>query len=120
VGLRSRWRRLPYGDQGLLLSRRLHEAAGGIAPLPLMEDLEFVQRLRRHGRISLLPLALLVNGRRWRRLGVWQTLLANARLRRAWRRGAPVEQLLERYYRSSPQGAYQKAQRRCSGSSSQP
>ena len=120
VELRSRWRQLPYGDQGLLLARRLHDAAGGIAPLPLMEDLEFVQRLRRQARIGLLAPALRVNGRRWQRLGVWQTVLANARLRRAWRRGTPAAQLAERYYGPGPQGAYQKAQRRCSGSSSQP
>ncbi len=120
VELRSRWRQLPYGDQGLLLGRRLHDAAGGVAPLPLMEDLEFVQRLRRQARIGTLSLALLVNGRRWQRLGVWQTVLANARLRRAWRHGTPVERLAERYYLPTAQGAYQKAQRRCSGSSSQP
>ena len=120
VELRSRWRQLPYGDQGLLLARRLHDAAGGIAPLPLMEDLEFVQRLRRRGRIGTLALALRVSGRRWQRLGVWQTVLANASLRRAWRRGTPATQLAERYYGPSPQGAYQKAQRRCNGSSSQP
>ena len=120
VELRSRWRQLPYGDQGLLLARRLHDAAGGIAPLPLMEDLEFVQRLRRRGRIGTLALALRVSGRRWQRLGVWQTVLANASLRRAWRRGTPATQLAKRYYGPSPQGAYQKAQRRCNGSSSQP
>ena len=120
VELRSRWRQLPYGDQGLLLARRLHDAAGGIAPLPLMEDLEFVQRLRRRGRIGTLALALRVSGRRWQRLGVWQTVLANASLRRAWRRDTPATQLAERYYGPSPQGAYQKAQRRCNGSSSQP
>jgi rSAM/selenodomain-associated transferase 2 len=120
VELRSRWRQLPYGDQGLLLARRLHDAAGGIAPLPLMEDLEFVQRLRRQARIGILGPALRVSGRRWQRLGVWQTVLANASLRRAWRRGTPATQLAERYYGPSPQGAYQKAQRRCNGSSSQP
>lgn len=120
VELRSRWRQLPYGDQGLLLARRLNDAAGGVAPLPLMEDLEFVERLRRQARIRTLAPALQVNGRRWQRLGVWQTVLANAHLRRAWRRGTPVEQLAERYYGPAAQGAYQKAQRRCSGSSSQP
>jgi rSAM/selenodomain-associated transferase 2 len=120
VELRSRWRQLPYGDQGLLLSRRLHDRAGGIAPLPLMEDLEFVQRLRLQGRIRCLGPALRVNARRWQQLGVWQTVLANARLRRAWRRGTPAQELAGRYYGIAPQGAYQKAQRRCSGSSSQP
>jgi len=125
VSLRSRWRSLPYGDQGLLVSRRRLEAAGGIRPIPLMEDLELVLRLRRQGRIGLLPVPLRVSGRRWRRLGVLATALANARLRRAWRRGEAPERLAARYYgpgwvEGAPQGAYQKAQRRRSGSSSQP
>ena len=101
VTLRSRWRSLPYGDQGLLLSRALHDRAGGLAPLPLMEDLEFVQRLRRLAPIDLLPGAVRVSDRRWRRLGVLGTALANARLRRAWRQGTPPEQLAQRYYAGS-------------------
>ena len=99
VALRSRWRNLPYGDQGLLISRPLLEAVGGIAPIPLMEDLELVLRLRRRGGIGLLPATLLVSGRRWRRLGVVGTALANGRLRRAWRRGERPEQLAARYNR---------------------
>jgi rSAM/selenodomain-associated transferase 2 len=119
VGLRSRWRGLPYGDQGLLVSRRALEAAGGIAPIPLMEDLDLVLRLGRRGPIRLLPAALRVSARRWRRLGLLATALANARLRRAWRRGESPQRLAQRYYgptsleRGPVQGAYQKAQRRC-------
>jgi len=124
VTLRSRWRRLPYGDQGLLVSRLHLQAAGGISPIPLMEDLDLVLRLRRLGAIGLLPGSLRVSGRRWRRLGVLGTALANARLRRAWRQGTPPELLAQRYYGGSEgpsgQGAYQKAQRRSWGSSSQP
>jgi rSAM/selenodomain-associated transferase 2 len=99
VSLRSRWRGLPYGDQGLLISRSLHDRVGGLRPLPLMEDLEFALRLRRHGRPGLLPAALRVSDRRWRRLGVWQTVLANARLRRDWRRGVAPAELARRYER---------------------
>ena len=124
VTLRSRWRRLPYGDQGLLVSRLQLRAAGGIRAIPLMEDLDLVLRLRRLGTIGLLPGSLRVSGRRWRRLGVLGAALANARLRRAWRQGIPPELLAQRYYASSEepwgQGAYQKAQRRRWGSSSQP
>jgi hypothetical protein len=124
VTLRSRWRRLPYGDQGLLVSRLHLRAAGGISPIPLMEDLDLVIRLRRCGAIALMPGSLQVSGRRWRRLGVLGTALVNARLRRAWRRGTPPELLAQHYYRGAPelsgQGAYQKVQRRLWGSSSQP
>jgi hypothetical protein len=103
VWLRSLWRQLPYGDQGLLLSRRQLVAVGGIRPLPLMEDLELVQRLRRQVPIRLLALALRVDGRRWRRLGVLRTSWTNWRLRQAWRRGVPAAILAE-LYRGGPGG----------------
>ena len=97
VALRSRWWQRPYGDQGLLLPAALLAAAGGVKPIPLMEDLDLVQRLRRHGRLVSLRLRLSVDGRRWKRLGIWGATLANARLRRAWRRGADPEELAQRY-----------------------
>lgn len=100
VSLRSRWRGLPYGDQGLLISRALHDRLGGLKPLPLMEDLDFALRLRRLAWPGLLPAALRVSDRRWRRLGVWQTALANARLRRDWRRGVAPAELARRYHRA--------------------
>jgi rSAM/selenodomain-associated transferase 2 len=101
VWLRSHCWQLPYGDQGLLLSRRQLVAVGGIRPLPLMEDLDLVQRLRRQVPIRLLPLALRVDGRRWRRLGVWRTCWSNWRLRRAWRLGVPAP-ILADIYRAGP------------------
>ena len=98
VRLRSRWRQQPYGDQGLLLPLPLYRAVGGIRPLPLMEDLDLVLRLARQARLCSLGLALRVDGRRWQRGGVWHTTWSNLQLRRAWRRGVPVEQLARRYY----------------------
>ena len=98
VQLRSRWRQEPYGDQGLLLHRDLHRRCGGMAPLPLMEDLELALRLRHHCRLRPLGAQLRVDGRRWQQLGVWQTALSNAQLRRAWRRGGNAEELASRYY----------------------
>ena len=97
VGLRSRWWQRPYGDQGLLLPAALLAAAGGVKPIPLMEDLDLVQRLRGHSRLVSLRLRLLVDGRRWQSLGIWRATLANARLRRAWRRGVDPEELARRY-----------------------
>lgn len=122
VAWRTRVRHQPYGDQGLLLSRALLERCGGIAPLPLMEDLDLVVRLRRQTRIRCLGLRLLVDGRRWRRLGVLGTAWRNAALRRAWRRGCDPAELARRYTAAGNglQGEYQKAQRRFCGSSSQP
>jgi rSAM/selenodomain-associated transferase 2 len=97
VGLRSRWLGLPYGDQGLALSSNTYWQLGGYRALPLMEDLDLVQRLGRRGRVVLATAAIEVNDRRWRRLGVWRTAWRNAQLRAAWRRGEDAEQLASRY-----------------------
>jgi rSAM/selenodomain-associated transferase 2 len=45
AALRTRLSNLPYGDQGLLISKKLYEEAGGFADMPLMEDVEFIRRL---------------------------------------------------------------------------
>lgn len=120
VALRSRLLQRPYGDQGLLISRGVYDQVGGLRPLPLMEDLEFAERFARSGRLSALGLAITVDGRRWRRHGLVATSWRNARLRRAWRGGATAQELCASYYASPAQGAYQNAQRRSSGSRSQP
>ncbi len=46
ANLRSRALGLPYGDQGLLISRQLYEKVGEFSELPLMEDVEMARRLR--------------------------------------------------------------------------
>jgi len=38
--------KLPYGDQALLISRKLLDAAGGYPDLPLMEDVALARRLK--------------------------------------------------------------------------
>jgi hypothetical protein len=98
VALRSQWRQLPYGDQGLLVSRRLYLLAGGFACLPLMEDLDLVLRLRPHCRLRCLGVPLRVDGRRWIELGVLAVGWSNWLLRRAWRRGVGSQELASRYY----------------------
>ena len=96
---RCQLRALPYGDQGLLLPRALLERAGGMRPLPLMEDLDLIQRLQPLAPIRRLGLPLAVHGRRWKRDGVLRTAQRNAALRRAWRQGATEDDLAQRYYR---------------------
>lgn len=49
TGLRNRVLALPYGNQGLLISRRHYDEIGGFKPLDLMEDIDFVGRLKRAG-----------------------------------------------------------------------
>lgn len=48
VWLRCRLLALPYGDQGLLIEKKLYETLGGFSSLPLMEDVEIVRRIGRN------------------------------------------------------------------------
>ena len=98
VGLRSRWLQRPYGDQGLLLHRGLYERCGGFAELPLMEDLELVERLSRIAELRRIGLPLTTDGRRWQQDGVLRRSWRNARLRRRWRQGESAAQLAKAYY----------------------
>ncbi len=37
--------KLPYGDQGLLISKSLYNKIGGFKPLPIMEDVNIIKRI---------------------------------------------------------------------------
>ncbi|MGL5792824.1 MAG: TIGR04283 family arsenosugar biosynthesis glycosyltransferase [Waterburya sp.] len=77
VKLRSHLLSLPYGDQAIFLKKQTFTQLGGFADLPIMEDFEFIQRLKRQGKIAIAPAQVTTSDRRWQKLGVWQTTLIN-------------------------------------------
>lgn len=77
ANLRSRLLQLPYGDQALFLRREIFLTLGGYANLPVMEDFEFIQRLKRRGRVTTLDRQVTTSPRRWLALGAWRTTLIN-------------------------------------------
>jgi rSAM/selenodomain-associated transferase 2 len=77
VNVRSRVFSLPYGDQALFLKATTFHELGGFPDLPIMEDFELMQCLRRQGRIAIAPASVLTSGRRWQTLGVVKTTLIN-------------------------------------------
>ncbi len=50
-----RWLGLVYGDSAIFVRRSVFEAVGGYRDLPLFEDCDLYQRLRRIGRFVRLP-----------------------------------------------------------------
>jgi rSAM/selenodomain-associated transferase 2 len=68
VALRCAALRLPYGDQGLLIPRRLYDEVGGYRPLVLMEDVDLVQRLGWRRTVMLRSRAV-TSAERFRREG---------------------------------------------------
>ena len=101
VAWRVRCLRLPYGDQGLFVRRRVFEQLGGFHELPLLEDVEFVRRLVRAGRVVELPLALGTSSRRWRRDGWFRRSTKNLAIVGLYLAGVSPTQLA-RWHRSAP------------------
>ena len=76
VSLRCFLFALPYGDQGLLISRNLYHRLGGFRPLPLMEDVDLVRRLKRR-EIVMLNSRAVTSGVRYRNEGYVARSLRN-------------------------------------------
>ncbi|MBX2804500.1 MAG: TIGR04283 family arsenosugar biosynthesis glycosyltransferase [Hyphomicrobiales bacterium] len=77
VALRCWALKLPYGDQGLLISRQLYDEIGGFKPLVLMEDVDLVRRLGRK-RMKILRARAVTSAKRYRRDGYLKRMLRNS------------------------------------------
>jgi rSAM/selenodomain-associated transferase 2 len=56
---------LYYGDSGIFVRADAYEQVGGFKPFPIFEDLDFVRRLRKKGRMKHLPIAVVTSSRRF-------------------------------------------------------
>ena len=100
ANLRSGATRVPYGDQAIFVRRAVFEAVGGFRPLPVMEDLEFMTRLRRAGLpIRILAMPVRTSGRRQLREGLVRCTLRNLTLRLLYHLGVPPRVLAGLYRR---------------------
>jgi rSAM/selenodomain-associated transferase 2 len=76
VRMRSAVFGLPYGDQGLLISKRLYAGIGGFKPIALMEDVDLIRRLGRR-RVAFLRSEATTSARRYRSEGYLRRMLRN-------------------------------------------
>ncbi len=88
-----------YGDQSIFVRRSAFQEAGGFAPIPLMEDVEFSQRMRRRGSPLLLDPPIASSPRRHQEQGPWKTTMKNMLMLIRYRLGACPRKLHAEYYR---------------------
>jgi rSAM/selenodomain-associated transferase 2 len=86
-----------YGDQAIFVAREVFERVGGYQSLPIMEDYDLVQRLRRLGRFEVLPLCVTTSARRQRGQGELQTFLRVGAIKLLYRLGVSPRWLAARY-----------------------
>jgi len=75
MNYRSRYSGICTGDQALFVRRAVFESMGGFADIPLMEDIEFSQRLKQKGTVVALEETVTTSFRRWEQQGPLRTIL---------------------------------------------
>ncbi|MEX0828994.1 MAG: TIGR04283 family arsenosugar biosynthesis glycosyltransferase [Nitrospirales bacterium] len=75
MNVRSRLSGICTGDQAMFVRRPVFESMGGFADIPLMEDIEFSQRLKRKGTIVALRETVTTSFRRWEQQGPLRTIV---------------------------------------------
>jgi rSAM/selenodomain-associated transferase 2 len=98
---RSRLGGLPYGDQGIFLRTAMLAQVGGVPRVAIMEDFILMRRLRRRGKVAIVPAAVMTSGRRWDKLGVVATTLLNQSIVIGFYLGVAPERLRHWYRRWS-------------------
>ncbi len=98
TNIRARWFKLPFGDQGLLISRSLYDEVGGFEDIPLMEDVAMTLAIGRR-RLREVSGVAVTDAVRYERDGYWNRGWRNWGYLTAYRLGASPEWLAERYRR---------------------
>ena len=94
INLRTRLTRCPWGDQAQFIRR---DAFPRFKPIPIMEDYDLAQRMRK--RSTIVPLKVTTSGRRFLEKGVLRTVFTNWRIVAGWHRGVDAGTLAAWYRR---------------------
>jgi rSAM/selenodomain-associated transferase 2 len=102
ASMRSRWNRIPYGDQAIFIRKKYFNQIGGYKEIPLMEDVDLMRRIKKDGKkIVILPDKVTTSARRWENDGVFYTTLRNQILIRLFYLGISPHKLAKYYWRKS-------------------
>lgn len=99
VAQRCRFLKLPFGDQAIFVRKDVFGKLGGYrSDYPLMEDMEFVQRLNKYDGFAVVQAPVYTSARRFERDGYFRRTLGNLYLQVLYSCGVHPQQLAQRYY----------------------
>lgn len=102
VNFRIKFTNIPYGDQCIFVTRELFDEISGYNnEYPIMEDLDFVKRVKRTGvKIKMLDEHIVTSLRRWRKYGYFKRIAVNMWMVLLFKLGVHPRDLVK-YYRSN-------------------
>jgi len=75
--VRTRLSRLPLGDQAQFVTRKAFQELDGFREWPILEDLDFMRRLKRYGSIAVIRQPVTTSARRYVQNGIFKTIATN-------------------------------------------
>jgi rSAM/selenodomain-associated transferase 2/rSAM/selenodomain-associated transferase 1 len=72
---RSRYLKMPYGDQAIFMLSAVFHQLGGFPDIPIMEDFELIRRLQKKGHVVTVPEPVVTSPRRWLNHGILKITL---------------------------------------------
>jgi rSAM/selenodomain-associated transferase 2 len=99
ANVRVLFTRVPFGDHAIFLRRKYFQEIGGYKDIPLMEDVELMERIKKTGgNIIILKETVKTSPRKWEKEGVFRTTLRNQLIRKLYRLGVSPDTLHRIYY----------------------
>lgn len=90
--------RIPYGDQAIFFKKKVFMHLGGYAGIPIMEDIEIMQRVKQKKlKTALLKKKVKTSARRWQKEGILWAIIRNNLLACSFYAGASPR-TLKRFY----------------------
>ena len=99
VNLRSFFFKTPYGDQGLIIHKKNYYKNKGYSKIALMEDLDFITRLKKKNNLRLLNFPIYTSSRKWEKTNIFSQALKNWNFRRRWLKGESIKSIYNDYYK---------------------
>ena len=99
VNFRSQYLKQPYGDQGLIIHRSIYLKNNGFSEIPLMEDIDFIRRLKNKKDLKQLNFPIFTSSRKWERTNIFLQALKNWNFRRRWLKGESTKSIYSDYYK---------------------
>jgi len=99
VNIRSKFFKQPYGDQGLIIHKTTYFKNNGFRKIPIMEDVDFLMRLKNKKNLKQLNLPIFISSRKWERTNFFLQAIKNWNFRRRWVKGDSANSIYSEYYK---------------------
>ena len=95
--MRAKMTKIFYGDQGIFARKGIFKKLDGFPEVNICEDILFSKKLRKAGKVDILPFPVLCSARRWRKQGIIKTFMLNFRIKMTLNFKSNLDPLAENY-----------------------